>query len=99
MSAFKSGEFEGDYMDNGLDNNDLGWQLANPIAASGRDKATLESIRNLMNVVKNKDRRIKMYRAVDASIKENKFRNGDWITPSREYAERHIGLQEGKMVV
>ena len=101
MSAFKSGEFEGDYslgdyMDNGLDNNDLGWQLANPIAASGRDKATLESIRNLMNVVKNKDRRIKMYRAVDASIKENKFRNGDWITPSREYAERHIGLQEWK---
>lgn len=87
MSAFKSGEFEGDYslgdyMDNGLDNNDLGWQLANPIAASGRDKATLESIRNLMNVVKNKDRRIKMYRAVDASIKENKFRNGDWITPT-----------------
>ena len=101
MSAFKSGEFEGDYslgdyMDNGLDNNDLGWQHANPIAASGRDKATLESIRNLMNVVKNKDRRIKMYRAVDASIKENKFRNGDWITPSREYAERHIGLQEWK---
>lgn len=101
MSAFKSGEFEGDYslgdyMDNGLDNNDLGWQLANPIAASGRDKATLESIRNLMNVVKNKERRIKMYRAVDASIKENKFRNGDWITPSREYAERHIGLQEWK---
>ncbi len=99
IKAFREGDFEGDYtlgdfVDNGLDNNDLGWQLENPIAASGRDKATLSSIRNLSNVVKNKRRTIKMYRAIDANIAEGSFRNGDWVTPSREYAERHIGLQD-----
>ena len=99
IKAFREGDFEGDYtlgdfIDNGLDNNDLGWQLENPIAASGRDKATLSSIRNLSTVVKNKRRTIKMYRAIDANIAEGSFRNGDWVTPSREYAERHIGLQD-----
>ena len=97
--AFRSGDFEGDYslgdfMDSGLDNNDLGWQLDNPIPASGRDKATLESIRNIASAVKGGKRTIKMYRAVDADVKEGSFRNGDWVTPSREYAERHIGLQD-----
>ena len=97
--AFDAGDFEGDYslgdfVDNDLDNHDLAWQMENPIAASGRDKATLESIRNLANTVKNGRRTIKMYRAVDADVVENSFRNGDWITPSREYAERHIGLQD-----
>lgn len=97
--AFDNGELEGDYslgdfMDNGVDGNDLEWQLANPIAASGRDKATLQSIKNLNDVVKNGKRTIKMYRAVDSNIKEDSFRNGDWITPSREYAEQHIELQD-----
>lgn len=32
---------------------------------------------------------IVMYRAVPADVKENSFRNGDWITPSRRYAEYH----------
>ena len=32
---------------------------------------------------------IRMYRAVDASVKEEKIRNGDWVTPSREYAVEH----------
>lgn len=96
--AFDNGEFEGDfslgnYVDEGIDKNDLDWQLKNPIPASGRDEATLASIRNLNNAIKSKKHTIKMYRAVDANIKENSFRNGDWITPSREYAEKHIGLQ------
>lgn len=97
--AYDNGEFEGDYsfgdfVDNGLDGNDLEWQLNNHIAASGRDTATLASLRNLTNVAKQGKRTIKMYRAVDAKIKENSFRNGDWITPSREYAQRHIWLQD-----
>ncbi|MBO7645885.1 MAG: hypothetical protein J6S52_02620, partial [Prevotella sp.] len=101
IEAFDNGDFEdtyslGDFVETGLDNHDLEWQLANPIPASGRDKATLESIRNLNNAVKSKSGKIKMYRAVDADIKENSFRNGDWITPSREYAQKHIGLQDWK---
>ena len=38
---------------------------------------------------KIKDVPIVMYRAVPADVKENSFRNGDWITPSRRYAEYH----------
>ncbi|MBQ8051630.1 MAG: hypothetical protein IJ197_08690 [Bacteroidaceae bacterium] len=99
--AFANGDFEGDYslgdfVDNGLDNHDLEWQIDNPIPASGRDKATLASLNNLRSAVKGKKRTIKMYRAVDASVKEDSFRNGDWVTPSREYAEQHIGLQDWK---
>ena len=98
IEAFERGDFEGDYsfgdfIDNGLDGHDLEWQLKNPIAASGRDSATLASLRNLNSVIRQGKRKIKMYRAVDSKIKENRFRNGDWITPSREYAERHIELQ------
>jgi hypothetical protein len=28
-----------------------------------------------------------MYRVVPKAVKESSFRNGDWITPSREYAQ------------
>ncbi len=99
--AFNNGDFEGDYSlgdfaEAGLDNNDLEWQLTHPIQASGRDTATMESIRNINKALNSGKRTIKIYRAVDADIKENAFRNGDWVTPSREYAERHIGLQEWK---
>src|SRR5690606_21137183 len=29
---------------------------------------------------------LSMYRSVPKNVKEDSFRNGDWITPSREYA-------------
>ena len=35
------------------------------------------------------DVKIKVYRAVPASVKEGKLRNGDWVTPSRKYAEMY----------
>lgn len=37
-----------------------------------------------------------MYRAVPSDVKEESFRNGDWVTPSRMYAEHHIELQDWK---
>jgi hypothetical protein len=97
--AFDNGELEGDFslgdfMEAGIDTHDLEWQLANPIAASARDKATLESINNLRSAVRGKKKTIKMYRAVPADLKEGSFRNGDWVTPSRKYAEQHIELQD-----
>lgn len=99
--AMENGTFEdtfslGDYAEAGIDANDLEWQLANPRAASAGDQATLESIRNLNAAIKGKTGKVKMYRAVDAAVKENSFRNGDWITPSRRYAEQHIELQDWK---
>lgn len=97
--TFDEGELDGDFslgdfMEAGIDTHDLEWQLANPIAASARDKATLESINNLRSVVRGKKNTIKMYRAVPADLKEGSFRNGDWVTPSRKYAEQHIELQD-----
>ena len=99
--AFADGSFEGDYslgdfIEAGIDNNDLQWQLDNPIPASARDKATLESIKNLGAVVRGNKKTVKMYRAVPSDIKESSFRNGDWVTPSRQYAEHHIELQDWK---
>ena len=51
--------------------------------------------------MRNPKRKIKIYRAVPTDIKEGAVRNGDWITPSRSYAEYHIGLQdwtEGRVI-
>ena len=36
-----------------------------------------------------KDVKIKVYRAVPTTVKEGKLRNGDWVTPSKRYAELH----------
>lgn len=54
----------------------------------GRESA--EAINKAMDEVrKGKDPMIKVYRAVPKSVKEGKLRNGDWVTPSRKYAEIH----------
>ena len=36
-----------------------------------------------------KDVKVKVYRAVPTSVKEGKLRNGDWVTPSKKYADIH----------
>ena len=99
--ALEDGDFEGefslgDFVEAGIDANDLEWQLSNPRAATAGDKASLESIQNINNAIRSKSGKITMYRAVDADIKENSFRNGDWVTPSRKYAMQHIELQDWK---
>lgn len=44
-----------------------------------------------------KDVKVKVYRAVPTSVKEGKLRNGDWVTPSKKYAEMHgTNRLEGK---
>lgn len=53
-------------------------QRARDLAAKGYSE---ERIRNRLSIT--------MYRAVPADVKEDDFRNGDWITPSRQYAELH----------
>lgn len=99
--AWDNGDFEGDmslgdFVDNHIDTHDLEFQINDPRATMNEGRETIESIRNLRDVVRNKKRTIKMYRAVDADIKENSFRNGDWITPSRSYAKLHVTLQDWK---
>lgn len=48
------------------------------------------AIRKYKNGLENgKNYGIKVYRAVPKDVKENSFRNGDWVTPSRDYAVEH----------
>jgi hypothetical protein len=97
--AWDNGDFEGemslgDFVDSNIDTHDLQWNLNDPRATMNEPYATVESIRNLRNTVRDGKRTIKMYRAVDADIKENSFRNGDWVTPSRAYAKEHASLND-----
>ena len=98
IEAWESGEYEddqtlGDYKDAGIDISNLGWSLTSPVAQRMGNEYTRESIKNLADAVNSDSRKIKVYRAVDANIKEDSVRNGDWVTPSRAYAEHHIDLQ------
>ena len=54
----------------------------------------LESVKAIsmaIEAIKNgeKDVKVKVYRAVPTSVKEGKLRNGDWVTPSKKYADIH----------
>ena len=50
-----------------------------------------KSIKNAIDALKRgeKDVKVKVYRAVPTSVKEGKLRNGDWVTPSKKYAQIH----------
>lgn len=66
----------------------------NPRAYMNNTAYELESahvIKNALDAIKNgeKDVKVKVYRAVPTSVKEGKLRNGDWVTPSKKYAEMH----------
>ena len=52
---------------------------------------SVKAINTAIDAIKNgeKDVKVKVYRAVPTSVKEGKLRNGDWVTPSKKYAEIH----------
>lgn len=54
----------------------------------------LESARSIQAALEalkrgEKGVKVKVYRAVPISVMEGKLRNGDWVTPSKKYAEMH----------
>lgn len=60
---------------------------------------SVKAINAAIDAIKNgeKDIKVKVYRAVPTSVKEGKLRNGDWVTPSKKYAEMHgANRLEGK---
>jgi len=60
---------------------------------------SVKAINTAIDAIKNgeKDVKVKVYRAVPTSVKESKLRNGDWVTPSKKYAEMHgTNRLEGK---
>lgn len=52
---------------------------------------SVKAVNTAIDAIKNgeKDVKVKVYRAVPTSVKEGKLRNGDWVTPSKKYAEMH----------
>lgn len=52
---------------------------------------SVKAINEAIKAIKNgeKDVKVKVYRAVPTSVKEGKLRNGDWVTPSKKYADIH----------
>ncbi|WP_278864899.1 DNA cytosine methyltransferase [Leyella stercorea] len=60
---------------------------------------SVKAINTAIDAIKNgeKDVKVKVYHAVPTSVKEGKLRNGDWVTPSKKYAEMHgTNRLEGK---
>jgi hypothetical protein len=58
-----------------------------------------KAIKTALDALKRgeKDVKVKVYRAVPTSIKEGKLHNGDWVTPSKTYADMHGNSRlEGK---
>ena len=52
---------------------------------------SVKAINTAIDAIKNgeKDVKVKVYRAIPTSVKEGKLRNGDWVTPSKKYADIH----------
>ena len=104
--AWNNEEFEdtmslGDYADNNIDTNDLEWRLTSRSNYNRATQYEKESIDNINRALKDSDHKITIYRAVPSGVIEGSVRNGDWVTPSRAYAEYHIGLQdwaEGRVI-
>ena len=97
LQAIKDEEFEdtetlGDFAYDNADALGFDYMINDPRAYRVADEKRKEAIDNLRNAIKEaksgkRNVTIKMYRSVPADIKENSFRNGDWITPSKSYAE------------
>lgn len=91
--AFENDEFDGDttladYVTGGIDPMNLDFLLSENNYRHS-DAARKEAIDNIREVVRTKGQRVTMYRSVPSSVKEGSFRNGDWVTPSRKYAEEN----------
>ena len=89
--AWDNGEYDGDqtlgdYIHRGIDAMNLDFIALDPRNYRAADADRKEAIDNVRDAIKKKSKTITMYRSVPASVKEGKFRNGDWVTPSRGYA-------------
>lgn len=88
--AWNNGEFEGestlgDYINDDIDGGNLE-ALTNTASYRAADPMRKEAIDNVRNAILKKSKFITMYRSVPSDVREESFRNGDWVTPSRAYA-------------
>lgn len=106
LQAIEEGSFEdtqtlGDFAYDNADALGFDYLINDNRAYRTADDKRKEAIENLRNAVKDaqsgkKNVKIKMYRSVPADIKENFFRVGDWITPSKSYAEDNADVHNWK---
>ena len=101
-------DWESSGSDVNLEDIDLGYTpqpddyFSHPERYSQNTPHGLESVKAIntaIDAIKNgeKDVKVKVYRAVPTSVKEGKLRNGDWVTPSKKYADMHgANRLEGK---
>ncbi len=97
LEAWKDGSYEGemslaDFIESGIDTNDLQWQITDPHEYRRVDVMHRESIDTLRKAVNDGTGMVTMYRSVPSSVKEGQFRNGDWITPSKQYAIENAAI-------
>ena len=103
-AAFDEEDFEGDWsladeLVHGIEMGSLDFRLSDR-ELNRADRLRREAIQNLRNVrarvnAGEKDVRITMYRSVPAGVVDGEFRNGDWVTPSRLYAEDNAAVHSG----
>ena len=98
--AARRADVESNAPDVNLEDMALGYNLQpddyfiHPERYSQNTPYGLESTRAIQSALEalkrgEKDVKMKVYRAVPTSVKEGKLRNGDWVTPSKKYAEMH----------
>lgn len=84
-------EYEGDqtladYIENGIDAMSLDYIALDQRFYHAANEERKEAILNVRKTIQSKGDTITMYRSVPSSVKEDSFRNGDWVTPSKQYA-------------
>lgn len=95
--AWDNGEYDGDqtlgdYIERGIDAMNLDFVALDPRNYRMADANRKEAIENVRDTISRKSKTITMYRSVPSGVKENSFRNGDWVSPSRGYAEENARI-------
>ena len=96
-AAWEDGSFEdtqtlGDYIFDGIDISNFDFILGDERYRRNATPERQEAVDNLRGVLSAKGKKVRMYRSVPSDVKEESFRNGDWITPSRSYAEENARI-------
>ncbi len=81
-----------DYIERGIDAMNFDFIVLDPRSYRAADANRREAIDNVRNAILSKRNTITMYRSVPAAVQEGSFRNGDWVTPSRGYAEENARI-------
>lgn len=90
-TAWDKGELDGDqtladYINSGVDGMNLDYVALDSRFYRAANEPRKEAILNVRNAIQSKSDTITMYRSVPSTVKEDSFRNGDWISPSKQYA-------------